>query len=334
LLPTLKIGTRDSVLALWQTKWVVNELKKVWPNLDCQVIAVKTKGDKILDVSLSKIGDKGLFTKELETSLLGGQIDLAVHSLKDLPTELPIGCSLGAICRRTEPGDVLISKVGRTLKELPPSSRIGTSSLRRKAQILYYRPDLQIKDLRGNIPTRLQKLEQADLDAIVIAAAGVERLGLRERIAEYLPYEICLPAVGQGAIALEQRTGDHQVRRLIAPLHDEESAVTTLAERALLRRLEGGCQIPIAALGRRDNGRLILDARVASIDGSQMVMGTREIDWPIRPIIQANSAVIDDNDSNFEWSYQAIVEQIGRELAEELLDQGARSILETIRACS
>ncbi len=341
-MPTLKIGTRDSVLAQWQTQWVLNELKRFWPELDCQVLAIKTTGDKILDVSLSKIGDKGLFTKELEVYLQNGEIDLAVHSLKDLPTQLPVGCTLGAICKRAEPGDVLISQSGASLAELPRGSRIGTSSLRRKAQLLYYRPDLQIEDLRGNVLTRFKKLEQQGLAAIVLAAAGVERLGLEERITEYLPYEVCLPAVGQGAIALEIRENDPVVLRLIQPLHDAVTAAAALAERALLRRLEGGCQVPIAALARinTSGSELVLEARVASEDGKKLVQGKRCIAWPVQPELklkhnghngsQTDQTELAGSTVSDLWPYQPAVEKLGRELAEELLTRGARDILKCL----
>jgi hydroxymethylbilane synthase len=352
-LPTLKIGTRDSVLAQWQTQWVLNELKRFWPQLDYQVLAIKTTGDKILDVSLSKIGDKGLFTKELEVYLQNREIDIAVHSLKDLPTQLPAGCTLGAICKRAEPGDVLISQSGATLAELPGGSRIGTSSLRRKAQLLHFRPDLQIEDLRGNVLTRLKKLEQQGLAAIILAAAGVKRLGLAARITEYLPYEVCLPAVGQGAIALEIREDDPETWRLIQPIHDAATAAATLAERALLRRLEGGCQIPIAALAQINlsGSELVLEARVASEDGLKLVPGKRSIPWPVQSEIkpkhydQINQTdrIEQINQTNetaqtatanlangSQWPYQPAVEKLGRELAEELLARGAGDILKCL----
>lgn len=317
---TIRIGTRDSALARWQTQWVVNELKKLKPDFEYEVVAIKTIGDKILDVSLSKIGDKGLFTKELEVSLLEGRIDIAVHSLKDLPTELPKGCLIGAICRRAEPGDVLISREGLTLKDLPPGARIGTSSLRRRSQILNFRPDLNILDIRGNLTTRIKKMEQEKLDAIILAAAGVERLELRKMISEYISYNICLPAVGQGAIALEVRSQDYPIMDLIQIIHDEVSAISTLAERAFLRRLEGGCQIPIAALGQVSNRKLVLEGRIASLDGVKMVKGSQNIQWP------------ESKPEKFtgKWPYQSKVEQLGKELAENLLDQGGREILETI----
>jgi hydroxymethylbilane synthase len=319
------------VLAQWQTQWVIQELKRFWPDLDCQVLAIKTTGDKILDVSLSKIGDKGLFTKELEVYLQEGQIDLAVHSLKDLPTQLPEGCILGAICQREEPGDVLISRTGKSLKELPVGARLGTSSLRRKAQILNCRPDLQIEDLRGNVLTRLKKLEQQNLDAIILAAAGMQRLGLRDKITEYIPYAICLPAVGQGALAIEIRDGDQEVMQKIQPLHDHASAAATLAERALLRRLEGGCQIPIAALARIYQDQLILDARVASLDGVQIVQGSHQIvcPMPIESIDKVNNKV-GKPAVGISWPYQNAAEQLGRILAEDLLARGAKDILQRI----
>lgn len=315
-MPALRIGSRDSVLALWQTRWVINQLKRFQPDLECEIVPIKTTGDKILDVALAKIGDKGLFTKELEISLREGQIDVAVHSLKDLPTELPEGCSLGVVCQRTEPADVLISRQNWGLKDLPSGARVGTSSLRRKAQLLNFRPDLQPEDLRGNVLTRLRKMEEQGLEAIVLAAAGVERLDLNDRITEYLPYSICLPAVGQGAIALEIRTGDQEALRLIQALHDVNCALAVSAERALLKRLEGGCQIPIAALGQIQGGKLILEGRVISIDGQQLVEGSRAVEL---------TGLEDTGGLDM-----AIPERLGRELAEELLERGAHDILKQL----
>ncbi|NPV26354.1 MAG: hydroxymethylbilane synthase [Firmicutes bacterium] len=299
------VGSRDSQLAMWQTKWVVDQLRELYPTGRFRIVPIKTTGDKILDVALARIGDKGLFTKELEIALLKGEIDLAVHSLKDLPTELPAGCQIGAICCRADPRDVLISPTGLTLRQLPLGARIGTSSQRRRAQLLNYRPDLEILDLRGNLNTRLEKLTRQSLDAIVLAAAGVERLGITERISEYLPFEVCLPAVGQGAIAVEIRQNDPEIGAVVTLLNHFESVIAVTAERALLKRLGGGCQIPIAAYGEVTGESLKLRALVASVDGRQVIRG------------QKQGAVS-----------EAV--RLGEQLAEELLGQGADAILKSL----
>ncbi|MDA8235235.1 MAG: hydroxymethylbilane synthase [Clostridia bacterium] len=300
------IGTRDSALALWQTHWVVENLQRLNPQYSFKVIEMKTQGDKILDVALAKIGDKGLFTKELEVAMLNKETDLAVHSMKDLPTKLPDGLIIGAICEREEPGDVLISRDGKKLDELPQGARVGTSSLRRRAQLKKYRPDIQIEDLRGNLNTRMNKLETQNLDAIILAAAGVVRLGWADRITQRIPYEVSLPAVGQGSVGIEIRANDPEVAALVKTLEHRESAVAILAERAMLRKLEGGCQIPIGALGQVSGDELTLEGVVAGLDGKDLI----------------RSSVIGPVDNP---------EKIGIELADKLLAMGADEILRCVR---
>ncbi len=263
------VGSRESRLALWQAQWVVEQLKKQHPGCCFRIAGMKTRGDHILDVPLARIGDKGLFTKELENALLAGECDLAVHSMKDLPTRLPGGLVIGAVCRREYPGDVLISKQGLTLQDLPPGARLGTSSLRRKAQLLRFRPDLKMVDIRGNLTTRLRKLAEQELDALVVAYAGICRLGLEKEITQKIPFSICLPAVGQGSIGVEIREGDEEIRQLAAGLDDPEARPAVTAERAFLRRLEGGCQVPIGALGQIKNGFLHLTGIVLTLDGQR-----------------------------------------------------------------
>lgn len=265
------VGTRESRLAMWQANWVVDRLRELCPEYNYRIMGIRTRGDNILDVALAKIGDKGLFTKELELAMLRGEIDLAVHSMKDLPTELPEGLVIGAVCRREYPGDVLISRENKKLEDLPAGALIGTSSLRRCAQLLRYRGDLKMVNLRGNVNTRLRKLEEEKLDATVLAYAGVHRMGWDGRITQRIPFEICLPAVGQGSVGVEVRADDDEVRSLVSKIDHFESRVAITAERALLKRLEGGCQIPIGALGIVENGRLLLEGVVASLDGRELV---------------------------------------------------------------
>lgn len=241
---TFRIGTRDSLLALWQAEWVKKHLYSIYPEHEFVLVSVKTKGDKILDVPLAKIGDKGLFTKELEYGLLRGEIDLAVHSLKDLPTILPEGLMIGAFCEREEPRDVFLSKEGIRLEDLPSGSLIGTSSLRRKAQLQYYRADLNFADLRGNLQTRWRKLEESNMAGIVLAYAGVKRLGWEERITQIISEDIMLSAVGQGSIAIEISADRLDIQELIKPLNHEETSLAVRAERALMRKLEGAARFP------------------------------------------------------------------------------------------
>jgi hydroxymethylbilane synthase len=265
------IGTRGSKLALWQANHIADCLRKEYKNLEVIIKYITTTGDKILDVPLAKIGGKGLFTKELETEMLEGSIDLAVHSLKDMPTELPVGLTLAAITKRVDPGDAIISPKYKTLKNLPQGAKVGTSSLRRKAQLLSARPDLSIRDLRGNVDTRLKKLEADSLDAIVLAAAGLKRLGWEEHITEILPKEVCLPAVGQGALAIEARENDPEVLALLAFLNDPATRYAVTAERAFLKTVEGGCQVPVGVFGTLEGETLTVEAIIATIDGQTVI---------------------------------------------------------------
>lgn len=303
------IGTRGSELALWQSRFIQSRLNELFPSCRVELTVIKTLGDKILDSPLSKIGDKGLFTKELEKALLDGAIDLAVHSLKDIPTLLPAGLTLGAITEREDVRDVFIAhptKSYRSLAEVPQGGTIATGSLRRKCQLLHLRPDLHIIDLRGNLNTRMKKLEESPWDGMLLAFAGLKRLGWEKSMTEILPCDTLLPAVGQGALGIEIRKDDSRLKSMIRKLHHTPTAQSVLAERALLRHLEGGCQVPIGTFGRMENGRLRLDALVGSLDGKRIVRGHITGD-PERP------------------------EYLGVELAKQLLERGAREILDAIR---
>lgn len=267
----LIIGTRQSLLALWQSNHIASLLRKQYP--DCQVTLKKivTKGDRILDVPLAQIGGKGLFTKEIETELLDGTVDLAVHSLKDMPTVLPEGLCLTAITTRANVGDAFVSNKYASFSELPQGAVLGTSSLRRKAQLLAVRPDLKIVDLRGNVDTRLRKLDEGQMDAIILAAAGLERLGHADRIREIIPTTVCLPAVGQGALAIECRSDNKEVREMLAFLNDLSTKQATDAERAFLGLIEGGCQVPIGVHAEVENDNVKIEAVIASLDGSKVL---------------------------------------------------------------
>ncbi|SFG01817.1 hydroxymethylbilane synthase [Desulfotomaculum arcticum] len=306
MLGKILIGSRDSDLAMWQSKWVAEQLRKHNPSLPVVINGMKTKGDNILDVALAKIGDKGLFTKELEHALLAGRISLAVHSMKDLPTELPGGLIIGAICEREYPGDVLIAKNGEKLNDLKAGARIGTSSLRRRAQLLNYRPDFKMLDIRGNLTTRLRKLKELDLDAVVLAYAGIKRMGFEHLISDYIPFNICLPAVGQGAIGVELRANDCATMDVISAIDHKITRIAIEAERSFMKRLEGGCQVPIGALGRVENGHLTLEGIVADLHGTQAVR--QSISGPAEK-----------------------AEHLGEKLAEMLLEQGAGEILTRAR---
>ena len=302
---TITIGTRASKLALWQAEYIAAEIEK---HHGCRVELRKmtTKGDRILDAPLAKIGGKGLFTKELEQAMLAGEIDLAVHSLKDMPTEVPEGLVIGAITQRLDAGDAFVSVHYRSMEDLPQGARVGTSSLRRRAQLLAVRPDLTILDLRGNVNTRLAKLDAGEFDAIVLAAAGLKRLGLGERIRTILPRAMILPAVGQGALAIECRADDGRIQEMIDFLRDTEMTAAATAERAFLRRVEGGCQIPVGVYAEVGEGNVLhVEAMIASIDGMR-VCRSRSMGTP------------------------AEAEKIGIALAEELLDVGGREILKEI----
>jgi len=303
---TIKIGTRGSKLALWQANWVKSELNARHPSFSFELVTIKTKGDKILDVPLAKVGGKGLFVKEIEDALLNGLIDLAVHSMKDMPAEIPQGLCIGTIPQRETPQDVLISKKGLLLSELKPQSRIGTSSLRRTAQLLHARPDLVILPLRGNLDTRLKKLETENLDAIILAAAGVKRLGLEGRITEYMDENVMLPAVGQGALCIEIRQNDPEVEPIVSSLEHHQTRVEVMGERAFLNRLEGGCQVPIAAYGKIEKNTFTLCGLVATVDGKTVIKET--LSGP--------------KDSS---------EIIGVKLADRMVAMGAKTIMENLK---
>ncbi len=271
---TIHIGTRGSKLALWQAGFIKSRLEKKHPRHRFELVRIKTTGDKILDVPLAKVGGKGLFVKEIEEALKGRRIDLAVHSMKDVPTALHPGLMVGVITTRENPGDVLISRNGSQLRDLPRGARIGTSSLRRQSQLLHFRPDITVVPLRGNLDTRIKKLETEQLDGIIVAAAGVIRLGWEDRISEFLLPSIMLPAIGQGALGIETRSNDEEINEIISFLHDPQTANPVMAERAFLERLEGGCQVPIAAFGTVQRGTLYLAGLIGSLDGVTVVRDT------------------------------------------------------------
>jgi hydroxymethylbilane synthase len=271
------IGSRGSELALWQANWVKSRLEHSFPDLNVEVLVIATKGDKILDSSLSQIGGKGVFTREIDEALLDGRIDISVHSLKDLPTEIPHGVEVGAVTEREDIHDVLVShahKAFRSLEELPQVARIATGSLRRRCQLLHHRPDLEIVEIRGNVPTRLQKLDASDWDGMILAKAGLARLNLTDRITETIPTTILLPAVGQGALGIEMRANDPQTRGIVSAINHEPTAKSTQAERTLLRYLEGGCQVPLGAYARIENDVFMMEAIIGSLDGKKVVRST------------------------------------------------------------
>lgn len=302
---TLKIATRQSPLALWQAEYIRARLQELHPDLTVELVKFVTQGDKILDTPLAKIGGKGLFVKELEAALLDGRADLAVHSMKDVPMALPKGLTLAVICEREDPLDAFVSNQFEKFADLPQGAKVGTSSLRRKSQILKQRPDLQIIDLRGNVGTRLGKLDDGQYDAIILASAGLKRLGLSERIRHCLTPDISLPAVGQGALGLECRAVDNEVLALIQPLLHEETDVCVRAERAFNAYLEGGCQVPIAGYATLQNGQIHIEGRVGSADGQTLLR-----------------AELTDEASN--------AQQLGENLARNLLDQGAGELLKAL----
>ena len=299
------IGTRGSRLALWQAEWIQARLGEIAPQLTVTLRTIKTSGDKILDVPLAKIGGKGLFVKEIEEALLGEDIDLAVHSMKDVPTVLPDGLAILCVPQREDPRDALISHSGRSLDQLPQGARVGTSSLRRQAQLLHHRRDLQISMLRGNLDTRLRKVREGEFDAIVVAAAGLRRMGWLDAVTEYLAPDVSLPAIGQGALGLEGRVGDSFVQDLVQSLNHPPTRTAVMAERALLDRLEGGCQVPIAAHATLEGDELSLEALIASVDGQCVIRSRLQ-----GPASQGP--------------------ELGRELAEQLLARGGAEILQTI----
>ena len=301
----LRIGTRGSKLALWQSNWVRDHLRRTHPGLPVELQIIKTKGDKILDVPLAKVGGKGLFVKEIEDALLGGQVDLAVHSMKDMPALIPEGLKIGPIPERENPLDVLISASGNRLEDLQEGATIGTSSLRRSAQILRHRPDVEITPLRGNLDTRLRKLDEGQMDAIVLAAAGVRRLGLADRITQVLDPDVMLPAVAQGALCIEIRENDRRTEGLLEFFAHTDSSVAVTGERAFLHRLGGSCQIPVAGFATVANGEFHIRGMVAELDGSRVYAGEQR--GPV-----------------------ADCRPIGVELAERLLAEGAAEVLDRL----
>ncbi|MGI8936216.1 MAG: hydroxymethylbilane synthase [Phormidesmis sp.] len=307
---TIRIGSRKSQLALVQTHWVQAELSRHFPDINFEVSTMETQGDKILDVALSKIGDKGLFTQELEVDMLSGDIDFAVHSLKDLPTNLPEGLRLGCVTQREDPADAMVvheKHKDKQIDTLPEGAVIGTSSLRRLAQLRHHFPHFKFKDIRGNVNTRLRKLDEGEYDAIILAAAGLNRLGMSDRIHQILPPSISLHAVGQGALGIECRSGDDDILSLLKVLEHEPTAQRCYAERAFLRGLEGGCQVPIGVNTTIENDTLTLTGIVASLDGQQLIKDT------------VTGSPTD-------------AESMGSKLANRLRDQGAQEILDVINA--
>ena len=308
----LRIGTRGSALALWQANFVADSLERLH-GVSSELVRIRTSGDRMQSAPVAQVnaqlsapgGLKGIFIKEIEDALLAGTVDLAVHSMKDVPTETPAGLAFAAITRREDPRDCLVARPARTLQNLPAGARVGTSSLRRQAQLRHARPDLQLLDLRGNVDTRLKKLAVGEFDAIVLAIAGVNRLGASNEITQVLQPEVMLPAVGQGALGIETRADDREVAGLVAALDDAEARACVTAERALLRELEGGCQVPLGAYARRQGGELLLEARVYSPDGAQCVRG--EDRGPASPLSAA--------------------EELGTRLARQLIANGADRIL-------
>ena len=299
------IGSRGSQLALWQANWVKSELERLHSNADIDIRIIATSGDIIQDVPLAKIGGKGLFVKEIEEALLANEIDLAVHSMKDVPMELPADLGISVITKRENPLDALISKNGEKLADLPQGATIGTSSLRRSSQLLKYRGDFKIHPLRGNVDTRLRKVEEGKYDAILLASAGLNRLGWANRITEEISHDILLPAMGQGALGIETRLDDTKIYDLISTLNHEQTHYAVSAERSLVGRLDGGCQVPIGAYARVEKGLITLKGLVASLDG--------EIIYKLENVGPVDDAI-----------------NIGQELGAQLLKMGANEILEKL----
>jgi hydroxymethylbilane synthase len=300
------IGSRGSDLALWQANYVKNTLDNLFPEKEFEIKIIHTTGDQVLDTALSKIGDKGLFTKQIEAELIDGGIDMAVHSLKDLQTAQPGGLVVGAICERELPNDIFISRSAASIDDLPLGARVATGSLRRRSQLLHYRPDLIIEEIRGNVPTRLRKFDESDLDGMVLAYAGVYRLGLGERITQLVPLDIILPAVGQGAVAIEIRSDDERARDVVQKLDHQQTRVCVTAERAFLRRLEGGCQVPIGAHATLERDTVTLEGMVGSLDGTVI----------FRERVSGSASDADP---------------LGTQLADSLIKKGARDVLDNTR---
>jgi hydroxymethylbilane synthase len=298
----IKIGTRGSKLALTQANLVADSLKKMMPGLDVEICAIKTSGDIMQDVSLLNLGGKGVFVKEIEDALLAGNVDLAVHSMKDVPTEVPAGLIFAAVLQREDVRDILVSKDNRKIEFMPRGARIGTGSLRRASQILAMLPDVSIVPLRGNLDTRLKKIETERLAGVILAAAGMKRMGFAGKISQYLPIEMMLPAVGQGALGLEIRANDTELKKIVSGLNHEQTAREVTAERSFLRSLGGGCRLPIAAFGKMERGQLSLEGLVASPEGSSI----------IRDKVKGTP---DE------------AEELGKRLAEMILEKGGRKLL-------
>jgi len=301
----LRIGTRSSSLAVAQSEWVKKRLQLRYPELRVELVKIRTIGDRILNSPLSRIGGKGLFVKEIENALLEEKVDVAVHSAKDIPAELPDGLEIATFPKREDPRDAWVSNRYRSIERLPAGARVGTGSLRRSAQLKNKRPDLQVIPVRGNVDTRLRKLDSGDFDGILLAAAGLKRLGLSERISSVLLPEEFIPAIGQGALGLETRVGDSLCRNLLNFLNDKETEITVRAERAFLKELHGGCQVPLGAHGRLEGERLVLYGMVAEVDGSRL----------LRDHVQGSAVIPED---------------LGAELARKLIDSGAQEILARI----
>jgi len=301
---TVVVGTRKSTLALTQTRWVMDRLREANPRWELRQEKIVTKGDRILDVTLSKIGGKGLFVKEIEQALLDGRIDIAVHSLKDMPGDMPDGLVIGAVTEREDPRDCLITRSGQSLEKLPSGARIGTSSLRRQAQILAYRPDVTVEPVRGNLDTRLRKMEEGQFDAILLAVAGLSRMGWQDRVTQALSTDIMVPAVGQGALAVQCRADDVEVLEGLKRINDPKTERAVRAERAFLRAFEGGCHLPVGAYAEATDGSIRLIGMVAHPDGRKVLRGTVEGSEP---------------------------EQVGRTLAQQLLEKGAGALLSALR---
>jgi len=302
--PLIRLGSRGSKLALWQAEFIQFEIERK-TGRKVEITRIRTTGDMILDVPLARVGGKGLFVKEIEEALLTGRIDLAVHSMKDVPTDLPDGLEIVAITRREDPRDAFLSVKYRRFEDLPQGARVGTSSLRRQTQLLGIRPDLSIETLRGNLDTRIRKMEEGRFDAILLAAAGLRRLGWEAKITQYLPEEMSLPAIGQGALGIEIRSEDPDTREAVSFLNDRDTAFAVRAERGFLKRLEGGCQVPIASHGRTEGDNIFLQGMVGRPDGSEIIRGsaTGSVSGP---------------------------EALGVALAEQLLERGARTILDEV----
>ena len=299
------IGTRASKLALWQANWVETQLNKFFPDAETQIVKITTKGDQILDRPLALVGGKGLFVKEIEKALLDKEIDIAVHSMKDMPGELPEGLIIGAIPERENPFDVVVSRQNIKIADLPLKAKIGTSSLRRASQLKNFRPDLEISSIRGNLETRIKKLNAGEFDAIILAAAGIKRLGMEELITEYLTEEIMTPAVGQGALCIETRKDDPDIEPVMVKLNHQKTAICVTGERAFLNELEGSCHIPVGCFAKFVDDDIMLTGIVASIDGTEIIKHTLN-------------------------SEPDTIEQKGIELAKILLKNGAKEILENL----